>query len=151
MSYIVSYRGIRKDGTVLFVHTCTGPDKPVYVSVIRNGIWKESKPYYYEEDAMADVNNAWPDVVWTKIRTVEFVKYIVDETIIHEDDYAASIVADYFEKTFDLEDVEDSFSFQLLGKWYKVEFGYTRFPDKYGYWQFYDDKGNELTELGWNL
>lgn len=156
---IVSYRGTRPDGTILFVHTCTGPDKPVYVSVVKDSVWKESKAYYYEEDAINAVNKAWPDVKWIKIKTVDFIKFVINETIVHEDDSAASIVANFFNDKFDLEEAGETLQFQMSGKWYEIEFGsvhqdeqfaalYNE-PEKYGYWQFYDDKGNELVELRW--
>lgn len=160
MSYpIVTYRGTRNDGTTLFVHTCTGPDKPVYVSVVKNNVWKESKAYYYEEDAMKAVNKAWPDVVWNKINPIDFVKFVIHETIIHEDDYVATVVENFFADKFDLEECEETLQFQIDGKWYEIEFGdehmdeqmaaMYNMPEKYGYWQFYDSEGKELVEFRW--
>ncbi len=156
---IVTYRGTRNDGTTLFVHTCTGPDKPVYVSVVKNNIWKESKAYYYEEDAIKAVNKAWPDVAWSKIKTIDFVRFVIHETIIHEDDYAATVVANFFDNKFDLEEYEETLQFQLDGKWYEIEFVDVHedeqiaetynIPEKYVCWQFYDSEGNDLVSLRW--
>ena len=142
----ITYRGTRKNGTILFVHTHTGPDQPVYVSVVKNGIWKESQAYYYEEDAMEAVNKAWPDVVWNKAKNVDLVKYVINETGIHEEDYVANVVADFFANTFDLEEAEDALTFQCSGKWYEVEFHTHSTGES---WQFHDDKGNTLVELRW--
>ena len=156
---IVTYRGTRNDGTILFVHTCTILDAPVYVSVVKNNVWKESKAYHCEEDAMKAVNKAWPDVAWNKIKTIDFVRFVIHETIVHENDYVVEFVANFFECKFDLEELESTLQFQLDGKWYEIEFGDVHMdeqmadiynmPEKYGYWQFRDNEGNELVELRW--
>lgn len=156
---IVTNKGTRKDGTTLFIHTWTGPDKPVYASVVRNGVWKESQAYYYVEDAMEAVNKAWPDVKWENISTVDFVRFVINEDGLHQDDYVASIVAGYFREYYDVDDEDEHLDFQMGEESYSVDFGFTYvgprvadaygIPEKYGYWQFYNEDGKELVELRW--
>ena len=155
---IVTHQGIRKDGTLLFVHIGTAPTWPVHVLVVKNG-WKNSKAYCCAKDAMEAVSAAWPDVKWTKIKNVDFVKFVLHEHIVHEDDYAANVVACYFRNIFDLEEADECLDFQMDGKFYSVEFGDIHMdeqladmygiPEKYGYWQFYDENEKELVELRW--
>jgi len=87
--------------------------------------------------------------------TIDFVKFVINETIRHEDDYVVDVVRSFFEHKWDLDDCEYGvLDFQDHGKWYSVELVDGRMqlddmPEHYSYWKFHSDN-EELVELRWS-